>query len=86
MHLGRTGRGPVPRAFAGPKDFGSWWRFQAGDDLAVMKNYHISIKLYLKLCLDASVAATVRAWEQLQSVPLIFDSVVPGPFAVVLEA
>jgi hypothetical protein len=77
---------PVPRALAGPKDFGPWWRFPAGDDLAIIKNYHISIKPYLKFCPNASVAATVRAWEQLQRMPLVFDSVVPSHFAVVLEA
>jgi hypothetical protein len=84
--FGKDRKGPGASALARPKDFGPWWRFPTGYYLTVIKNYHISIKPYLKFCPDASVAATFRAWEQLQGVPLVFDSVVPGHLAVVLEA
>jgi hypothetical protein len=53
----------VPLAVAGPKDSSPWWRFLAGDDLAVMKNYHISIKPYLNFCLEASVATMLCVWQ-----------------------
>jgi hypothetical protein len=53
----------VPLAIAGPKDSSPWWCFLAGDDLALMKNYHISIKPYLNFCLDASIATMLRVWK-----------------------
>ena len=58
----------------------------AGDDIALVAYLEPAIGVFEDLHLDSSVAGMLCAGQQLQGTPLVFDRVVPGHLAGVLEA
>ena len=64
---------------------GSGWRGPSGNDLALVADLEAAAGMFEDLHLDASVAGTPGAGQELQGAPLILDRVVSGHLAGVLE-